>query len=55
MFILRKTVIFQSSRRGGWGGVPTSSRGGGPTFTRVGVRPLISMETYITFDLPAGS
>ena len=49
-FITKKTVLFQGSIGG-----PTFSRGGDPTFSRVGgVQMLISIETQITCDFVGG-
>ena len=48
-FILMKTIVFQ-----GYRGLPSFSKGSFEFFSGAGVKMLISIETYITYDLSEG-
>ena len=48
-FILMKTIVFQ-----GYRGLPSFSKGSFDFFSGAGVKMLISIETYITYDLSGG-
>ena len=48
-FILMKTIVFQ-----GYRGLPSFSKGSFEFFSGAGVKMLISIETYITYDLSGG-